>query len=1228
MLCCSYVIAGGLSLWSPLFAISPVNSNASSDARAVLDYIDNLSASSFNGVIAGQNLGHGTEIHQKYNDYVVKLHEQSGKWLGLIGVDYEYMKEYSLAELKEVNAVLKEYWAAGGLITINFTAISPWNNSVYDYSDRDLTQLVKSSGGHIYQKWKSKLDRIAAGLADLRDAGVVVLFRPMQEMSYNRFWYGKKGQDEYRSVWRHMYDYFTNEKDLNNLLWVFSPLGGGDDYGYPGDSYVDIVAGTSYSGELTIPGYDKAKSYNKPLGMGEWGFGINKSWGQNDSRHWLNRVKSDYPRIAFFVAWHNWGGSNQMSIVSNKNASQLMNSSGIITREDIANVVKRTVKPPSIIAHPSDVTVDEGMEARFSVTVSGTPPLSFQWERKDGGDWQAVWGANKDHCSFGATLDDDGAQLRVVVSNAEKSVVSSAATLTVNEILRAPQIQTHPSDREAGEGEQVRFTVEASGSSPLSYAWEKAEGAGWTAISGATNREYAFTAAAADDNTRFRVTVSNSQGSAVSNAATLTVLAAPAITAQPRDVTVTEGDRAIFSVEASGSAPLDYQWEKNEGGGWQSIGISSERHTIHMTSLNKNGNRFRVTVSNQVGSTVSAIATLTVAPKPERPAITQHPQYQTVAVGEQAVFAVEATGTEPLSYQWEKKPDGGVWNQVPGATASSFTILSVSHSDNNCRYRACVTNEGGAVTSAGALLTVTAEKAPPVIEAQPRNSTVFAGRKARFTVAVSGRTPMTFSWEKNSGASWSAVAGATQRTLTIEQTSLTDNGLRFRVTIANADGAITSAEATLTVKSESRAPQILSDLQDVTVLDGSPAVFKISAAGSLPLTYAWETNDGAGWRDHHATGASYTVSRTTSEHDNLRVRVTVSNAHGLVVSRTAVLTLTEISGPVIPGRIEAEDYAEGGEGVGYHDLDAQNQGGAFRDDGVDIRGCGDAGGGFEVFATESGEWLAYTMTAIQSGEYIVSARYSQGENSASMIRFFIDSVKVSGMRAEPTGGEDMYAVMRDTINAIQEGVRRLRVAFGGNGVNLNSISFEAIPNAAPAITNIPEQITVHTGEYTDWKAEAVDPDGDNVNFTWDETDAPSWCDMQPGGRIVFTAPHEQEDTSFAVTLIIDDGKFGIDSVVLPVSVLGKLAILTSSAPRCGRLRIAGMGSFAIGAHTATHVEIRSVNGRLLDRQAISANARGGIQHIRTSMRLSRGTYLIQIIGPEFELTRKAIFSGL
>jgi hypothetical protein len=133
-------------------------------------------------------------------------------------------------------------------------------------------------------------------------------------------------------------------------------------------------------------------------------------------------------------------------------------------------------------------------------------------------------------------------------------------------------------------------------------------------ISSATSSSYTLsTTTLADDGAKFRCVVSNGFGNATSNEATLTVTAPPSINTHPTDQTVTAGQSATFSVSATGSAPLSYQWQRNMV---NISGATSSSYTLSTTTLADNGVKFRCVVSNSFGNATSNEATLTVQPPP------------------------------------------------------------------------------------------------------------------------------------------------------------------------------------------------------------------------------------------------------------------------------------------------------------------------------------------------------------------------------------------------------------------------------------------------------------------------------------------------------------------------------------------------------------------------------------------------------------------------------------
>jgi hypothetical protein len=161
--------------------------------------------------------------------------------------------------------------------------------------------------------------------------------------------------------------------------------------------------------------------------------------------------------------------------------------------------------------------------ATFTVAVSGTPPLSYQWQ-KNGMNIPVATSAI--YMTPAMVASDNGDTFDVIVTNAAGSVTSAAATLTVNSSTGI-SITTQPVSQSVTIGQTATFSVAAtSGTLPLTYQWQK-NGAN---IASANSSSYATPATTIQDGgEKFTVVVTNSTGNVTSSAATLTVNPSPAI---------------------------------------------------------------------------------------------------------------------------------------------------------------------------------------------------------------------------------------------------------------------------------------------------------------------------------------------------------------------------------------------------------------------------------------------------------------------------------------------------------------------------------------------------------------------------------------------------------------------------------------------------------------------------------------------------------------------------
>jgi mannan endo-1,4-beta-mannosidase len=331
-------------------AVPTANANASATAKKVLNYLSDLPSRNFNRLLIGQNTGHGDNVNTTndsrplfQNTGVSMLDSLSAQgYPAMIGADYEY-QYFTSDRLLKLNEALKAYWNNGGLVTINWTPVNPWEPQTewWNYpglltNQGKLEDLINSNTA-VYTTFRNSMDRIAVGLTDLKNAGVVVLFRPLQEMDGTHFWYGVDYAD-YINLYRYIYNYFTTTKGLNNLLWVYSPqwyngvTSTGGLVAYPGAAYVDIVAPTSYSDNwsgLLSANYNAYKSTGKVLGLGEAGPRVDSGGGRGnfDNRQYLTEIKTNAPAVSFLTAWSDWYEGNGQVNDANGNPNPIHYSS-------------------------------------------------------------------------------------------------------------------------------------------------------------------------------------------------------------------------------------------------------------------------------------------------------------------------------------------------------------------------------------------------------------------------------------------------------------------------------------------------------------------------------------------------------------------------------------------------------------------------------------------------------------------------------------------------------------------------------------------------------------------------------------------------------------------------------------------------------------------------------------------------------------------------------------
>lgn len=232
---------------------SLVNKNSTANTKKLYSF---LKDSYGKYVITGQQCDGG--INGNEFKAIKNLTGDYPALLGLDMMDYTPSRTAFGASSSAVEKAI-EFANKGGIVTfcwhwnapteyLNSTANSSdgWWGGFYTQSSKfDIAKVMNGQDA----KGKKLLDRdikeIAKQLKRLEKAGVPVIWRPLHEASGGWFWWGAKGSDAYKKLWKYLYNELTNTYGCNNLIWVYN--GQSADW-YPGDEYVDIVGEDIYPG--------------------------------------------------------------------------------------------------------------------------------------------------------------------------------------------------------------------------------------------------------------------------------------------------------------------------------------------------------------------------------------------------------------------------------------------------------------------------------------------------------------------------------------------------------------------------------------------------------------------------------------------------------------------------------------------------------------------------------------------------------------------------------------------------------------------------------------------------------------------------------------------------------------------------------------------------------------------------------------------------------------------
>ncbi|HEX5618438.1 MAG TPA: S8 family serine peptidase, partial [Solirubrobacteraceae bacterium] len=588
------------------------------------------------------------------------------------------------------------------------------------------------------------------------------------------------------------------------------------------------------------------------------------------------------------------------------------NPDATVTRASDATASPVSPFPPANTVAPLLSGTPQRGRTLFATRGTWTGPdnaYSYQWQRDFGEGYVDIAGATG--TGYTLAVADVDATVRVVVtaSNPDGTIME-ASDPSAPVLAAGPLNQSPPTV--SGSAQRGLTLVGAEGTwtgigNSVSYQWQSStDGSTWTPIPGATSATYSIGAGDVGGYLRLLVTVTNPDGTASAvTGATVKVAAAPPVnTAKPvvtgvaqRASTLSAG---VGTWTGNGNA-YTYQWQRDA---LDIPGATDPEYTVTAADVNA-AIRVLVTAANPDGTATAASAPTAAIPSAP-PVNTVRPSVSGTAQRGRTLTGTSGTWTgigNSGALQWQSSVDGTTWNDIAGATGSTYAIAA-GDVGNFLRLLVTVTNPDG-TSSAASVATAKVTSAPPVNTVKPALSGT-AERESKLTATAGTWSGIgnayAYQWQRSAdGASWVDIADATGATYTLTAAEVR-TAVRVLVTATNPDGTVAAASApTATIPSAPPVNTVRPALSGIARRGATlTATAGIWSGIGNSTSFQWQRSrdQGASWQAiDGATSATYVLT-VTDIGAIVRMLVTTTNAEGSASQASTATAAVASDGPV------------------------------------------------------------------------------------------------------------------------------------------------------------------------------------------------------------------------------------------------------------------------------------------------------------------------------------------
>ncbi len=442
-------------------------------------------------------------------------------------------------------------------------------------------------------------------------------------------------------------------------------------------------------------------------------------------------------------------------------------------KEDTAFTIKAELASAygiTITKEPENATVSAGKSATFSVEASSDYEMVYEWQADyhNGNGYQKV-GKDSSYTIKKVNKELSGTTLKCIISlkeNPDTTVTTQEVVLNVDAEDYSVIVNNGSASPDSCKaGDTVTIKADDAEEGKVFKKWKVVKGS--VNLEDASSPETSFVMPKSD----VELTAEYKEENGIQ------------ITSQPESVSTPEGGSASFSVAASSSHELSYQWQedKGDGNGFQNVG-NEESYSISSVSSSLNGARYRcvITAKDDAEVTITSNEAL----------LTVTASTYTIKINNGSASATESVAGQVITVTANDAPEGQEfekWVVVKGkpnladATSKETTFtMPAANVELDVKYQKQI----------GA----------PTIDKQPESTTVFAGSSTNFKVEASG-DELSYQWQldKGDGNGFQDISGATSATYRVYTEDCSMNGYRYQCLVSNRAGSVTSDAAVLTV---------------------------------------------------------------------------------------------------------------------------------------------------------------------------------------------------------------------------------------------------------------------------------------------------------------------------------------------------------------------------------------------------------------------------------------------